>query len=181
MGQGQGRAAMRSTVNAGVLSLLIEKPSYGGELGRRFEERFEGLLSSRPQHIYKALDDLIDRKLIERVPLEDEDRDGYRATAHGARAYRSWLRAPIPASSRSRTELMVRLASTRPGDVESLGVLLDSYESMVLALARKGRATSANVVERLVDEERRTLIDAQLRWIARARDELRVLAATRDS
>ena len=52
---------MRSTVNAGVLSLVIEKPSYGGEIGRRFEERYEGLLSSRPQHIYKALEGLRSR------------------------------------------------------------------------------------------------------------------------
>jgi hypothetical protein len=36
------------------------------------------------------------------------------------------------------------------------------------------------VVDRLVDEERRTLHDAQLRWVARVRDELRELAASGD-
>lgn len=177
---------MRSTVNAGVLSLVIEKPSYGGEIGRRFEERYEGLLSSRPQHIYKALEELEKQGLIERMPLDDPDWEhqplrGYRATGDGARAYRSWLRAPIPASGRTRHEVMVRLASTRPGDLESAEHLLDSYESAVLAVARRRPAPSANVIDRLIDEERRTLADAQLRWIARARDELREVAPARES
>ena len=173
--------AMRSTVNAGVLSLLIEHPSYGGELGRRFDDRFDGLLFSGPQHIYKALDDLQKQGLIEKVRLEDDARDGYRATAKGAQAYRTWLRAPIPASGRARNDLMVRFAATRPGDVESIELLADRYEAMVLAMARKGRAPAGTVVDRLVDEERRALHDAQLRWIARVRDELRDLASSSDS
>jgi DNA-binding PadR family transcriptional regulator len=171
---------MRSTVNAAVLSLLIEHPSYGGEIGRRFDDRFDGLLFSGPQHIYKSLDDLEKQGLIERVWLEEEEREGFRATAQGARAYGSWLRAPIPASGRARNELMVRIAATRPRDVESLELLADRYEAMVLAMARKGRAPAGTVVDRLVDEERRTLHDAQLRWIARVRDELRDLAANGD-
>lgn len=176
---------MRSTVNAGVLSLVIEKPSYGGEIGRRFEERYEGLLSSRPQHIYKALDELEKQGLVERMPLDESEWAsqpvrGYRATGNGARAYRSWLRAPIPASGRTRHEVMVRLASTRAGDVETAEQLLDTYESAVLTLARRSPVPSDSVIDRLIDEERRTLADAQLRWISRARDELREAAPSRE-
>lgn len=176
---------VRSTVNAGVLSLVIDKPSYGGEIGRRFERRYEGLLSSGPQHVYKALEELERQGLIERMALEDvpapgQPARGYRATANGARAYRRWLRTPIPASSRTRHEVMVRLASTRQTDVETTEHLLDSYEYAVLALARQRPDRSDSMIERLVDEERRTLVDAQLRWIARARDELRSVTLGRE-
>lgn len=172
-------------MNAGVLSLVIDKPSYGGEIGRRFEERYDGLLASRPQHIYKALEELEKQGLIERVSLEESDwstqpHRGYRATRDGARAYRTWLRAPVPASGRARHEVMVRLASTRPADIESAELLLDSYEAAVLSAARRRPPASATVIDRLIDEERRTLADAQLRWIARARDELRDVASSRE-
>ena len=173
---------MRSAVNAGVLSLVIEQPSYGGEIGRRFEERYDGLLSSRPQHIYKALDELRAQGLVEPIELDDGARlgqpvRGYRATAAGARAYRRWLRSPIQVGSRARHEVMVRLASTRPDDRQTAALLLDAYEHAVLALARNSPVRSDNVIDRLIDEERRTLADAQLRWIARARDELRTQSA----
>jgi len=169
---------MRSAVNAGVLSLVIEQPSYGGEIGRRFEERYDGLLSSRPQHIYKALDELRGQGLVEPIELDDGGRlgqpvRGYRATGAGARAYRRWLRSPIQVGSRARHEVMVRLASTRPDDRHTAAFLLDAYEHAVLTLARNHPVRSDNVIDRLIDEERRTLADAQLRWIARARDELR--------
>jgi DNA-binding PadR family transcriptional regulator len=175
---------MRSAVNAGVLSLVIEQPSYGGEIGRRFEERYDGLLSSRPQHIYKALDELRNQGLVEQIALDDGDRlgqqmRGYRATAKGARAYRGWLRSPIQIGSRARHEVMIRLASTRPEDRETAAFLLDAYERAVLALARRTPVRSDSVIDRLLDEERRTLADAQLRWIARARDELRATPASR--
>jgi DNA-binding PadR family transcriptional regulator len=175
---------VRSAVNAGVLSLVIEQPSYGGEIGRRFEERFDGLLSSRPQHIYKALDELRSQGLVEQIMLEDGPRPGqpvrgYRATAEGARAYRGWLRSPIPVGSRTRHEVMIRLASTRPDDRETAAFLLDAYERAVLTLARSHPVRSDSVIDRLLDEERRTLADAQLRWIARARDELRALPVGR--
>lgn len=169
---------MRSAVNAGVLSLVIDQPSYGGEIGRRFEERYDGLLSSRPQHIYKALDELRGQGLIEQIVLDDDARlgqqvRGYRATADGARAYRAWLRSPIQVGSRTRHEVMIRLASTRADDRETAAFLLDAYERAVLALARRHSVRTGNVIDRLLDEEHRTLADAQLRWIARARDELR--------
>jgi DNA-binding PadR family transcriptional regulator len=177
---------MRSAVNAGVLSLVIEQPSYGGEIGRRFEERYDGLLSSRPQHIYKALDELRTHGLIEQIVLDDGVRlgqqvRGYRATAKGARAYRGWLRSPIQTGSRTRHEVMIRLASTRPEDRETASYLLDVYERAVLALARRHPVRADSVIDRLLDEEHRTLADAQLRWIARAREELRAATGGRGS
>jgi DNA-binding PadR family transcriptional regulator len=180
LGGEQRVGPVRSAVNAGVLSLVIEKPSYGGEIGRRFEARYEGLLGSRPQHVYKALEDLEKQALIEQMEPDEElewaaqPMRVYRATAKGARAYRRWLRAPIAASGRTRNDVMVRLASTRADDVETTERLLDAYERAVLTMLRQPPVEGGeSIVDRLVDEERRTLGDAQLRWVSRARDALR--------
>lgn len=167
---------MRSSVNAAVLSLVIERPSYGGEIGRRFEERYDGLFDSRPQHMYKALDDLEAEGLIEPWPVEDEhgfEREGYRATAKGARGYQAWLRSRIRPSKRVREEILIRFASTRPEDTETVEYLLDRYQESVMALAAVPRVRTENLVVRALDKERQTMVEGTLRWIAWARDELR--------
>jgi DNA-binding PadR family transcriptional regulator len=170
---------LRSAVNAAVLSLVIARPSYGGEIGRRFEERYDGLLASRPQHVYKALDQLKLQGLIEPIVIEAEDgstRDGYRATANGARVYRGWLRAPVPLSKDAPLEIMIRIASTRPDDVATAELLLDAYEQAVLATASRRPVRSTSFIDRAVDEERRLVVGARLRWIRWMRDELCVCA-----
>jgi DNA-binding PadR family transcriptional regulator len=170
---------VRSAVQAAVLSLVIERPSYGGEIGTRFEERYYGLLSSRRQHVYEALEDLQRQGLIEPFELQGEDgsvRNGYRATAPGARGYRAWLRAPIPVSHDARRQILIRLACTRQEDVATVEQLLDRYEHAALTLARERPVRSGNLVDRALDEERRALVGAKLSWIAWVRDELRVRA-----
>lgn len=167
---------MRSAVNAAVLSLVIERPSYGGEIGRRFESRFEGMLAPRQQHIYRALQRLEEDGLIEPIPLEGEDgsvRQGWRATAAGARSYRAWLREPVPLGDDALTQLRIRLASTRADDLETARHLVDEYERAALALARRRPPRSDSLIERALDEERRVAADAALRWVAWLRDELR--------
>lgn len=174
---------MRSAVNAAVLSLLIERPSYGGEVGRRFGERYEGLLDSRPQHMYDALEDLEADGLIEPFPVEDEhgtSREGFRATAKGARAYQAWLRSRIRRTKNLREEVLIRFASARPEDIATVEYLLDSYQEAVMALASAPPVRTDSPVERALDRERRTLADAKLRWIAWARDDLRTRARTRE-
>jgi len=174
---------VRSTVNAAVLSLVIERPSYGGEIGRRFEDRYDGLLASRPQHVYKALDQLKLQGLIEPMAIETDNgstRDGYRATANGARAYRGWLRTPIPLSKDAPLEIMIRLASTRPEDIDTAEFLLDAYEQAVLATASRRPVRSKSVIDRALDEERRVVVGARLRWTAWMRDELRAHTGVRE-
>lgn len=175
---------MRSAVQAAVLSLVIERPSYGGEIGSRFEERYYGLLSSGRQHVYEALEDLERHGLIERFELQREDgsvRDGYRATGDGARSYRTWLRSTIPVSHDARRQILIRLASTRQEDIATVEQLLDRYEHAALTLARERPVRSDNLVDRALDEERRALVGAKLSWIAWARDELRARAGGPES
>lgn len=173
---------MRSAVNAAVLSLVIEKPSYGLEIGRRFEDRYDGLLAPPRQHIYRALRRLEADGLVEPITLDGEGgpaREGVRATAQGARVYRAWLREPLPLTGDVLSQLKIRFASTRAQDVETARYLVDCYERAVLALAQ-GRAVSSNgLIERALDEERRVSVDAKLRWVAWVRDELRAGASDR--
>jgi DNA-binding PadR family transcriptional regulator len=171
---------MRSTVNAAVLSLVIEMPGGSGQLGRRFEDRFFGLQGSGRQHVYVALERLEGQGLVERGPFGDED-EGFRATRKGVSAYREWLRAPIFAGPNARREVMTRLAATRRTDIETGLALLEVYEAVVLAEARRERLSAAgdDVMVLLAAEERRAMADASLRWINSARATLRELAAKR--
>jgi DNA-binding PadR family transcriptional regulator len=176
---------LRSSVKAAVLSLVIEKPSYGGEVGRRFERRYGGYLGSGAQHVYRALDELEAEGLVEPMHLEREypgqPTDGYRATKEGAQRYRGWLREPVPINARTRHEVMIRLASTRPEDLETAERLLDVYQHAVLEELRKSAPPpGASSTEQLIDEERRTVGDARLRWVDRARGMVRERAERRN-
>lgn len=85
---------MRSTVDVAVLGLVLERPSYGYELSKRFEQRFGALLSVSRSHIYSALNSLLRDRLIEPLPHDGSLRQPkvhYRATADGVAAFRTWL------------------------------------------------------------------------------------------
>ena len=174
---------MKSNVKSAVLSLVIERPTGGADVCRRFEDRFDGLLESRRNHIYDALSQLTRGGLVERIPLalsgaDDEDDDsrplGFRATAKGARAYRAWIRQQIPASKDARQEALVRIAATQAHDVDNALRLLEEYERAVLDVARRAQApVDGNAIDELLAEERQDVAQAELRWIRRARARLR--------
>jgi DNA-binding PadR family transcriptional regulator len=159
-------------VNAAVLSLVIEEPGYGGDLGGRFERRFDGLLRSGRPHVYEALRSLSSQGLVERLPLEGARRDEqrsylYRATPDGVQAWRDWLSSPMP--SLARNEVLVRLASTRRTDHVTLARLLDDYERLALDEARRIPGIFDGLVDRLMAEESKALVDAKLEFVRRAR------------
>lgn len=167
---------MRSAVNAAVLSLVIEQPSHGYEIGRRFEERYDGLLAPRQQHVYRALRRLAQTGMVEQVPpegLRASASDVWRATAKGARAYREWLRKPVPRSADAPLQIRIRLAATRADDLRTVHHLLDAYEQVVVGLGRRPRPRSGNLIDLALDEERRVSVDAATQWVAWVRDELR--------
>lgn len=174
---------MRSNVKSALLSLVIESPSGGADVCRRFEARFEGLLESRRNHIYDALARLVDEGMIERISLavpeiEREDEElgrgsAFRATAKGARAYRSWMFQAIPYSKDARQEALVRFAATQAHDVETALRLLEDYEGVVLELAKRAVPGARALMDELLAEERQDFAQAELRWIRRSRARLR--------
>lgn len=174
---------MKSNVSGAVLSLVIERPSVGVSVCRRFETRYYGLLGSGRQHVYDTLMRLVSDGMLDRVPreffeeFEDEDArgaltDGYRATPAGARAYRAWLTEPIEASKISRQETLIRLASTPPNDRTTALALIARYEQVVLRLIQQTSLDAGNLMDELVADERTDHAQCELRWIARTREKL---------
>jgi hypothetical protein len=71
----RGAAAMRSPIAWALLGLLIERAGYGYDLFERFGRTYgDSLGLSSPSQVYKALNVLEQRQLIEALPHEQVDR-----------------------------------------------------------------------------------------------------------
>lgn len=185
-------AALRSQVSCAVLGLVIEMPSHGYELGLRFDVRFGAFLSAQRSAVYSALKSLSRAGLIEKMPGQSSTgaRRGakagpsYRATARGARAYRRLLAERVQ-NDPSRAEMLGRMILAGVHSVEAALDFLEHYEqgciqqAKLLAVPDVGEESDAGgvsgLVGRLLIEERRGVIDADMAWITRARAELRAL------
>lgn len=192
------RSSLRSPVNFAVLGLVIERPSYGYELLKRLQSRYGELLEVRsPSHVYAALDRLQGEGLVEglAVPVAPADaparqpKVNYRATAAGGFAYRQWIAERLHDDD-ERVELLGRLIAVGIRDLDGLNDLLDRYDAQCVAASQRiplaqrlpagsGKESPAEVVRRLVTEERRFVLEGQLRWIDYAREELRACARSR--
>ncbi len=195
-GDAQGEAVtggvLRSQVVCAVLGLVIEKPSHGYEIGQRFEHRFGEFLSVGRSSIYAALGSLMDAELVEKlsprsntgVPRGAKAGASYGATARGACAYRRWL-ADRVRNDPQRVAMLGRMALVCVHSVEAAMDFIARYERECVreahelarpsASARSGEDGLSALLERLLVEERRRMIDAQLAWITYARAELRAV------
>jgi DNA-binding PadR family transcriptional regulator len=189
-----GSAVLRSQVACAVLGLVIEKPSHGYEIGQRFERRFGGFLSVGRSSIYAALGSLMEAGLIEKLSSRSttgvsrgaKAGASYRATARGARAYRGWLAERVR-SDPQRVEMLGRMTLAGVHSVEAALDFIGCYERECVREAQElarpiesaaaDRAGISGLLERLLVEERRRIIDAQLAWITYARAELRAVRA----
>jgi DNA-binding PadR family transcriptional regulator len=173
-------------VQLAVLALLIERPTYVYELSQRFDDRFGELLPIATGTVYKAVDGLLRRGLIERMALEGEEdtrrqpKPHYRATADGARTLRQSL-ADDMRGDPFQTEMLQRLLSVSVQDARAMLDVVDRYERLCLeqlgalpAMAAPAGEPSSFVTLRgeLVAEERRLALEAQLRWVAYARSRI---------
>jgi DNA-binding PadR family transcriptional regulator len=170
---------MRSPIGWALLGLLIERTGYGYDLVQRFERAYgDALELSSPSQIYKALDALERRSLIERLAPDGTNPDAerqpkphYRATAQGQRSYQEHLIA-LACEKRQRSALFARqLAAIDP---RAALAVLDRYEQACL----QGPASAAEdpslggVAGRLIAEDERLAVEASLSWIAYVRREL---------
>lgn len=177
--RGQGR----TPVNAAVLALVIEKPSYGYEVWQRFEARFAGVLDVGASRIYQAFDGLLGEGLIEELPAavgavgatRRQPRPTYRATDRGRHTHRAWLADELRGDP-ARLELNRRLLATAADDRATLLEVVDRYEQACLdemaQLSTAAHATVGAVRDRLLAEERRLVLEARMKWILFARRQL---------
>jgi DNA-binding PadR family transcriptional regulator len=88
-------APLHSAVKWALLGLLIERPDHGYELARRFEAAYgEALGLSEASYVYRALDSLQRRGLIEALPDQAParpQRTSYCVTEHGISSYQEHL------------------------------------------------------------------------------------------
>jgi DNA-binding PadR family transcriptional regulator len=196
--------AITSPVSWTLLGLIVERPSYRYELSQRFERLYGDVRPLRSEsHIYAALKALKARGLVEEIPRPRESaldvnadagtsasgghqsRLYYRATAEGVRAYQEWLVDQIR-EDRRHSELLVRQLAVFAREPQMALQMLERYELVLLQQARSGRSATAasgrgeyaigELIEQLVDEDRRLAGEAKLAWIHAARSKLQAFA-----
>jgi DNA-binding PadR family transcriptional regulator len=189
---GSAAEALRSQFVFVVLGLVIEEPGYGYALWQRFESRFGGFLRTNSSAIYPALASLEAAGLIEEMVGTESvgARRGakpgptYRATEQGTRAYRTRVAERLRGDP-GRTEMLGQLVLAGIDGIVAALELLDRYEEQCLLELQEMTPSSASwlssnavsrLVERLIVEEQRRTIDAQLKWVDYARAELRAFA-----
>lgn len=189
-------AGIRSPVVWALLGLVIAREDYGYGLVKRFQRDYADVLQIKSDwHIYRALDGLKSKNLIEEIPGSDADQSEgarqpkphYRATADGVCHYADWL-AVHSAPARRQSRLFARQLAML-GDRPELALeVLNRYERTCLSepvsgLPRtRGGAGAARLAELLAAEESRLHLAATLPWLQYARAQLeRMLAAKRDS
>jgi DNA-binding PadR family transcriptional regulator len=199
---------MRSPYNWAVLALVIELPSYGYELAQRFERTYgDALRLSTHAQVYKALDALQTRGLIELLPSDEpagvsadplrQPKPRYRASPEGLRGYEDWLVSQAQAE-RHRAWLLTR-ALTLLKPQEALAVidrLEHAYKGEVpigaqelkrtLVVTTDGRsldgasessAGESDLTSELIGDQDRLLVKARLSWLELARHKLQALIA----
>jgi hypothetical protein len=180
--------AMRSPVNWGVLGLLLERQGYGYELYHRFEHTYRELivLSCQAQ-IYKGLDALVERGLIEVLPSEvavpaqagkptarhgAQPKTRYRALAEAVPSYRDWLLTQVTQEGQC-VELLALLVGALPA--RDALVVIDRYEQHLLSEHRAAPPVpdGASVLARGLAEHAKDLeTGLALKWTTHARREL---------
>ena len=181
---------MTSEVAWALLGLIIERPGYGGQLRQRLERSHADLFSLQSEgHVYRALDSLKERELIEpalseagvavvsgtdRLPMVP-----YVATSEGRQAFKERVLIQM-SEDRRQAKLLIRqfsvLASTDP----TLGLeALESYSCLCAEQARQaGRAPldlastglGGALAAKLLCEDERLAGESKVRWIDYARE-----------
>ncbi len=192
-GERKRASAIRSPVYWAVLGLVIERPSYGYELLKRFEREYGQMLPlSSESHVYRALDVLQGRGLIEEVLAAAaasgrQPRPCYRSTIDGLRGYRDWLIARARQDHRP-SGLFARELAALAREPDMALEIIECCERAATtqggAPAGNGGATvsgeGAGLAARLVGEESRLTLQATLPWVRYARSEFEALARARD-
>ncbi|HEX4805172.1 MAG TPA: hypothetical protein VFU94_04665 [Conexibacter sp.] len=182
-----------------VLTVLLDHPGHGYDVGLRAVSRFSPPYRLTVQHVYDNLRRLRRLGFIEPIDL-DEVSDGvpdskhpergatFKATADGARGYRGWLGSEFSdwfgrrvRPEVARRELFARLQAVRPGDYGTMLRLLELFEdAMLRSIGYVARGEPQTIVDELAREDHEAEIEGALRWSDAAREKLldRIAAET---
>jgi len=174
-----------------VLTVLLDQPGHGYDIGLRAVSRFSPPYRLTVQHVYGNLRKLRRMGFIEPFDLDevpDEVPDPkhpergatFKATADGARGYRGWLGSSFrdwfggPVRPEVvRRELFTRLRALRPDDYGAMLRLLDLFEdAMLRSIGYVARGEPLTIVDDLAREDHEAEIEGALRWVAAAREKV---------
>jgi len=163
-----------------VLALVVERPSHGYGIAKRYESRFGWFAPMTSSGVYAALAQLHEHELLEEIELETVGeisrkrtwRRNYRATAEGVGAYREWV-AERMGEDAWQADLSERVASVSILGVSGLIEVVERHQQDCLETMRAlpprdaDRVPDGGVSELAVwlavDQHRRAL-DARLAW-----------------
>jgi DNA-binding PadR family transcriptional regulator len=186
--------AMRSPVNWTVLGLVIERPSYGWELWKRFERLYGDVLAvGSESNIYAALNKLRENGFIEEVEgsrsvvpgATRQPKPHYRATRKGLEAYEAWVIAQAREHSRRSLQFARQLGAFAPQPQTALAILgryeqacLDDKEARIPTTSEFPARVVPGLADRLASAYGRSIKTATLGWITYARQEFEALEKT---
>lgn len=179
-----------------VLALIVEQPSHGYEIAKRYESRFGWFAQMTSSGVYAALAQLHESGLVEEIELETSGqaprkrawRRNYRATADGVRAYRVWV-AERMGQDAWQSELLERVASVGILGVSGLIEVVERHQQDCLAAMREMPRRDADRVPEggvpelaswLATDQQRRALDARLAWTVDALEVLRAYASRRN-
>jgi DNA-binding PadR family transcriptional regulator len=180
--------AMTSPVNWVLLGLVIERPSYGLELATRFERMYGDVLAvSSDSHVYKAIDALYRRGMIEEVPRSRfgrQPKPHYRATELGQSSFEDWWIDYAAAESR-RQKLWVRQLRILGRDPRVALRVLTRFElefqkkasQIGMPPGRVGVDARGDLIDELVSEHQRSAVGGVFSWLGYAQRRFEALAA----
>ena len=182
---------MRSPVNWTVLGLVIERPSYGWELWKRFERLYGDVLAvGSESNIYAAINKLTENALIEEVEgsrsllpgATRQPKPHYRATDRGLEAYEAWVIAQAREHSRRSLQFARQLGAFAQQPQTALAILgryeqacLDDKETRIPTPSEFPARVVPGLADRLASTYGRSIKTATLGWIAYARQEFEAL------
>jgi DNA-binding PadR family transcriptional regulator len=168
-----------SPLKGAILSLVIERPGHGYDLGSRLGARLGPAWAIDPKRLYRMLDQLESASLIAGSVEVDPDnprqyRTVYAATELAPGALASWLETLAPREP-MRAEIQAKVASARPEDAPRLLEALRQYERECLELLQGNTVAEIasqswlGLVMSIVREGADAQLQAELEWARRAR------------
>lgn len=176
--------AMHSQISWTLLGLIIERPSHGYELLKRFERIYgDKLPLASNSHAYTALKALKRHGLIETLPGTDTgpQKAKHRATAAGLAAYHDWMRGQVAEDRRRHHVFLLQMTALSRDPEQALAILAD-YERSCLSdnadgsLPAPDHAGALALQARLIAEEKRVTAGARVQWARYARSEIKAFA-----
>lgn len=174
-----------------MLGLLVQRPGYGYDLGKRLDERMGPGWKLSPSTVYMALDRLEAKSCVQselhELPNRPRSRERilYRSTPDGVKEYVRWLGSPVRKEP-VRLDVLARIAVAGPEHAELLLTALDGYEAECLDMlssasghASDGADAWEAVVAGGIEESILEHLHAELRWVQSMRRRLTEFTRTR--